>query len=129
VEHLRTGLRLVSQIDHQAGKLKDGEIESDRPGRGASSAGGGRHGLSQHESSHEHDAQTFARELAEVLRVARNEHRFERLVLVAEPHFLGILRGALDSATSALVHDTVGKDLAHVPLRDLADHLRDVSFL
>jgi protein required for attachment to host cells len=44
-------------------------------------------------------------------------------VLVAEPRFLGMLRAALDDQTGALVHATVGKDFAQVPLHDLPPRL------
>jgi protein required for attachment to host cells len=129
IEHTRSGLQLVSEIEHAAGRLKDNEMGSDRPGRAFSSAGTGRSAYSPRETAHDHAAHTFANELAQTLRAARNEHRFERLVLVAEPRFLGMLRGALDDATAALIHDEVHKDLAHVPLHDFQSHLRDVSFL
>ena len=129
VEHTRSGLQLVSEIEHAAGKLKDNELGSDRPGRAFSSVGAGRSAYSPRESAHDHASQNFASQLAETLRTARNEHRFDRLVLVAEPRFLGMLRGALDAPTAALVHDEAHKDLAHVPMHDLHNHLRDVSFL
>jgi protein required for attachment to host cells len=129
VEHSRSGLKLVSETEHAAGRLKDADMGSDKPGRISSSVGPGRNAYSPHESAHDHAAQTFANELAQTLRAARNEHRVERLVLVAEPRFLGMLRGALDGPTAALIHDEVHKDLANVPLHDLQGHLREVSFL
>jgi protein required for attachment to host cells len=129
VEHTRSGLKLIEEIDHAAGRLKDNEIESDRPGRAFSSVGTGRSAYSPHETAHDHAAQTFASQLAQTLRAARNEHRFDRLVLVAEPRFLGMMRGALDGATAALIHDEAHKDLANVPMHDLHSHLREVSFL
>ena len=127
LSHSRSGLQLVSDIEHDAGKLKDGEINADRPGRAYDRMGGGRHAMSSEETPHDHVAANFARELAEVLRTARNEHRFEQIVLVAEPRFLGMLRGALDKQTAALVHGTVGKDLAHVSLHEMQAHLREIS--
>jgi protein required for attachment to host cells len=129
VEHSRSGLKLVSETEHAAGRLKDAEMKSDRPGRTTSSTGTARSAYSPNETAHDHAAQTFASELAQTLKAARNDHRVDRLVLVAEPRFLGMLRGALDGPTAALVHDEVHKDLANVPLHDLQDHLRDVSFL
>ena len=130
LRHTRTGFRLVSEISHEAGRLKDGEINSDRPGRAYDRTGGGRHAMSSQETAHDHVAGVFARELAEVLRVARHEQRFDRLALVAEPRFLGMLRAALDEQTAALVHATIGKDLAQVPLHELAPRLRsEVSLL
>ena len=51
-----------------------------------------------------------------------NENRYGALVLVAEPHFLGELRTALDAPTAALVT----KDLGGIETRDLAQHLAGV---
>jgi protein required for attachment to host cells len=38
------------------------------------------------------------------------EGRFAHLILVAEPRLLGLLRGALDAPTSALVVGSLAKD-------------------
>ena len=129
LERKRGGLQLLSEIVHEAGKLKDGEINSDRPGRAFDRTGGGRHAMSSQETPHDHVAGVFARELAETLRAGRLEHRFDRLVLVAEPRFMGMLRGALDGETAALIHDTVGKDLAKVPVDELSSHLPTIGTL
>jgi protein required for attachment to host cells len=53
----------------------------------------------------------------------RTLHAFGKLVLVAEPRFLGMLRAALDPHTAALVVKTVHKDLPGVSEKDLASHL------
>jgi protein required for attachment to host cells len=79
--------------------------------------------MSPEQSAHDHVATTFARELADVLRQGRNDHRFTKLVLVAEPRFLGMLREALDDTTAGMVAGTVTKDLANVALQDLPAHL------
>lgn len=128
--HTRTGFHLVAEMHNEAGRLKEGEINSDRPGRAYDRTGGGRHAMSTEESAHDHVAGVFAHELAERLRAGRNEHLYGRLVLVAEPRFLGMLRAALDEPTAALVYASVGKDLAQVPVHELASHLRgEVSLL
>ena len=129
LEHKGKELQLVSEVDHEEGKLRDGQINSDRPGRAYDRAGPGRHSMGSEESPHDHVSNVFARELAEVLRVGRAEKRYDRLVLVAEPRFLGKLRNALDAATGAMVEETVGKDLAKVAVKDLAGHLRDVILI
>jgi protein required for attachment to host cells len=133
LEHKSAKLSLVSEIDHEAGRLKDGEINTDRPGRSYDRGNGGgnergaagpqRSAMSTEESAHEHVANMFARELADVLRQGRNDHRYARLVLVAEPRFLGMLRNALDDTTAGMVAATVGKDLAQVPLQELPGYL------
>lgn len=129
LQHLgpRDGLKLIEELEHEGGRRKSGEITSDRPGMAYSRVGkGGGHPMSPEESPHDRAAADFARTLTAKLQHGRNENRFAQLILVAEPGFLGMLRGNLDAVTASLVSGTVGKDLAHVEIRDLAPHLRDV---
>lgn len=123
VEKQGPQLSLLETIDHENGRLRDRDIDSDRQGRSFDRMGASRHALSNEESAHEHDARMFARELARRLHDERLKHSFERLVLVAEPRFLGYLREALDEATERMVIATVAKDLARVALPDLPSHL------
>ncbi len=121
------GLRLVSDLEHEQGRLKDGEINTDRPGTSFSSGSGPRrHPMPTEETAHDHLAASFAGQLGEILSTGRTEHRFDQLVLVAEPGFLGMLHGKLDGPTAALVKDTLGKDLARVPIHELGPHLEGV---
>ena len=119
-------LSLVQELSHARGRLRDREVDSDRHGRSSSRTGAASHSFGQPESPHEHDAKSFARELAGSLRQGRMEGHYQRLVLIAEPHFLGLLRQALDDVTARLVAATVGKDLTHVDLRQLAPHLPEL---
>src|SRR3972149_6486974 len=50
-----------------------------------------------------HEAIAFARELAGRMAAARSRGEIERLVLVAAPEFLGLLREALGGGTRRLV--------------------------
>ena len=125
VEKQGRELSLVQELEHARGRLRDREVDSDRHGRAGRSGGAG-HAYSTSEGPHEHDAKNFARECAESLRQGRLSGRYLRLILVAEPHFLGLLRQALDDATSRLVAATVPKDLAQLELRQLASHLPEL---
>lgn len=126
-EHAGPGqpLTLVESIAHEAGRKKSSEIDSDAPGMTFSRVGPSRHPYSVEESAHERVATNFARELGTRLADGRTANRFKKVVLVAEPRFLGMLRDALDPHTAALVVGTVHKDLAHVPEHALAEHLGD----
>jgi protein required for attachment to host cells len=120
-------LQLISTIEHEAGRLTNEQLESDRPGTSFSSGPGpGRHPMGHEGGAHERDAEEFAKKLGSLLDAGRNEQRFREIVLVAEPRFLGILRAKLHPHTAAMVTDTVPKDLANVPTHDLKLHLRDV---
>ena len=73
-----------------------------------------------------HVAEVFAKQLAGMLEEGRVGQRYGRLVLVAEAHFLGILRSVLSRETSALVTAFVNKDLVHVKTYEMPEHLKDV---
>ena len=65
----------------------------------------------------------FARDLSDHLEKAANEHRFDRLVLVAAPKALGDLRGLLPKPCTKRSWREIDKDLTNVPTRDLGKHL------
>jgi protein required for attachment to host cells len=100
---------VVEVVHHPEGRLQAGEIDADTGGKprdGASSAK-----FQPQERADEHAATVFAKHLAEHLRHARTVGRFERLVIAAEPTFLGRLRNALDPATKKLVAGEIHKHL------------------
>jgi protein required for attachment to host cells len=102
---------LVQRFEHPEGRLKSGEIDSDRPGRAFDRMGGGRHALSSEESPVERLAHEFALQLAEQLELARTRGEFDQLALIASPRMLGHLRAALTKPTAALVFGELAKDL------------------
>jgi protein required for attachment to host cells len=109
----------VEHFAHPKGRLTNSEIDTDGQGRGGDSVHGP-HTFSPRETAHEHEATVFAKEIARHIGSGRESQRFESLVLVAEPHFLGLLRDALDTPTRALVRNEIQKHLTDAPLTDLA---------
>ncbi len=83
----------------------------------------GEGGSAARDSARGHAATVFAHDLAERLRVGRNQQAFRDLVLIAAPRFLGMLRDALDHATAAMVRGTLDKDYAGLNDRDLLKRL------
>ena len=104
----------VDRLANKTGDLREAGLVSDRPGTGLSSTGSGalRHGLAGRTTHHELLALKFARKIASSLKVARNRKRFGQLVLVAEPHFMGLLKGALDAGTTRTISHEVGHEYA-----------------
>jgi protein required for attachment to host cells len=117
-------LSLLETITHEEGRLKDIDVKSDRPGRAFGSGGsnGGR-AMATHAAPHEHIAQAFAHDLAEKLRQGRMHGQFTRLVIAAEPRFLGRIRDALDVETERLVVQSLPKDLQRMRPDELAPHV------
>jgi protein required for attachment to host cells len=124
-DHVHAPLALHTQFDFPKGRLQEGEINADRPGRVHDRMGNQRHGVSREESAVDHLTAGFVRELADYLRTARLAKDFDHLVLVAGPKLLGRLREALDADTLALVTASLHKDLQDVPERELPAHLAE----
>ncbi len=125
-----TGLHLVDELFDPQGRLHDKDFKSDRPGRVFDRAATGtRRGSTAHHSvggenlPHKHEAETFARRIADVLTSAYQDHRYERLVLIAPPEFLGVLRAVLPKNVSAAVICEVNKDLVHADENAIGTHL------
>jgi len=91
----------------------DRELETDRPGRRFGGANGSRHAVDGERSTERHETEQFAKAVARTLDVARTRNEFDRLVLIAGPRMLGLLREALPAPCRAVVAAEVAKDLVH----------------
>jgi protein required for attachment to host cells len=134
VEHLADGLRVARRLEHPAGHLHNRDLVSDRPGRKDDHAplSGRRRGATAHHatggerSPHKHEAQLFARQIAAELEHERAD--FDRLVLMAGPEMLGLLRDALSDGLRAQITAEVGKDLERQPPLAVLEHLPRAVF-
>jgi protein required for attachment to host cells len=133
------GIELVEKMDHPSGRLHDRDINTDKPGRqftptpatqsrGPQGAGHTyrRHGFTPRIMAHEMDAIRFTQHVAQHLETARAQNKFNRLVLVADPHELGLLKESLDKKTGECVIATLNKNLAKVRDSELEDQIYDV---
>lgn len=68
-------------------------------------------------------ADDFAKQLTEYLDVNLSRANYERLVLVAPPEFLGLLRSNLTKQVERRVIETLNEDLTHMEPRDIARHV------
>ena len=104
--------RLLPQgsVQNAAAGLKDSDLESDREGRRFGGAGH-HHGVDGERSAQRHELTLFAKQVAQSIDAARVNHEFDKLVLVAPPRMLGLLRQSLPEPTHALVTAEVAKDV------------------
>lgn len=128
-------LRLIGRLADPNARLHDRDLKSDRPGRvfDHAPASGQRRGSVAHhatggaETPRKHEAQTFAKQIAQELETARQQNRFDRLVIVAGPPFLGVLRKELSPAIEAVVAAEIHKDLVHEPESVVRTHLAQLA--
>lgn len=98
---------------------------SDAPGMTSAPAGPNRGGISDPDLKGQ-AAAAFADDIVKYLDVALRGDQFQRLVLAASPAMLGILRKKLSKPLQKVMLAEIPKDLTHLPLDNLPDHLADV---
>src|SRR5687768_13364490 len=86
----------VDTMLHAESRVKAADLVSDERGRGTAGPGGAQTAYDRHTDPHRATVDAFARTVAHRLRDGRVHGEFERLVLVAPPQFLGMVRGHLD---------------------------------
>lgn len=104
-------LEEVEDRVHPESRLHRDELIADRPGQVQESATPGENANEEPTDPKTAEARAFARELAEHLRSARVAGDFDRLMIAADPRFLGELRKRMDADTRECVEVTVDKNL------------------
>jgi protein required for attachment to host cells len=120
------GLTEVRDLAHPASRAHGTDIDTDRPGRVHDRYGPGRHAMAKEEPPKEHEARQFAQQVAEAIREYRTKEGFDRLILVAEPRFLGMLRESLDDATAKLIDGELHKEITDSKQQEIEQHLSEV---
>jgi protein required for attachment to host cells len=123
----------IDDLLNPEGRLQDRDLQTDAEPRfnghsGVGRPGGGRTGgpASDRETQGavEHSVQVFAKEIGRYLEQARNQHRYDELVLIAPPKFLGAVRKELGKEVEKLVVDELPKDLSWFNARDIERYVR-----
>lgn len=97
-------------FDNPDARVKQLELSSDRPGRSFDSHGEGRHAMATEVEPKEQEQIRFAKLIVDRLEQGRVENAFERLVVVAAPAFLGLLRTNFNAPLSSLLSLEIDKD-------------------
>jgi protein required for attachment to host cells len=100
------------------------DLGSDRPGRVHASTGQAR-SATEETDWHEQAEADFLKKIAAELNSGVQVHRIVRLVVVAPPRAMGILRELLSADVAKLVVAEVTKDLSKHAPDDIAAHLAD----
>ena len=104
-EKKHSPLQEVTSLVNESAREKTADLISDRGGRSFDSHGQGRHTLASEKSDPKTRLATvFAKEIAERISKAKQDAEFEKLVVIAAPRFLGVLRPALATAGIDVEH-------------------------
>ncbi|AKT39676.1 host attachment protein [Chondromyces crocatus] len=128
MEHADSRARVRDLMADQHGRKPNGNpggvANGGPPGRTTNGTYLGRPGAAPETDPKEVEAQKFARELATRLERGLNQHDYERLIMIAPPAFLGIMRATVSTQVSKHVVDTVDKDLSWLDKPRLEERLR-----
>ena len=136
LEQRDTPPRLVQRLEDPDAHLHDRDLKSDRPGRvftRAPGTGGRRGAVTHHSTGGESgprkvEARRFARRITAALDEELRQHRYDRLVVMAPPAFLGLLREEMPAAVGDLLTAEIGKDLVHEPPEAINGYLPAGTF-
>ncbi len=115
-------LEVFMELSHPESRMKGDQLASDRPGR-QQSKGTGHGTFVKPGTLKQHEAENFAKELAETIEKARVRNEISDLIIAAPPHFSGLLTQALPKGARALVRATVEKDYTALAPRELRERV------
>jgi protein required for attachment to host cells len=117
---------VVDVVLHEGSRRKASELVGGRSGSRSSEGRSVHHNaLAPASSPKEVEKDGFAHTLATTLDQAMRSARFGKWVLVAPPHFLGLMRKELTSELEKHLLTTVDKDFNDLDVHELSGRLRD----
>jgi protein required for attachment to host cells len=121
-------LREIEEFNHPEGRANNREINSEPDGRfHAKGSGPAGHTTGHKEAPVDHENELFSKKLSRYLDKARNDHRYDKLYLIAPPEFLGLMRENLSKEVRKLTAEEINKDLSWFDARDIERHIKPLS--
>jgi len=120
----RGALLGLGELEHPEARDREQTLTSDRPGRSFDSKGQGRHAMGSTVEPGKQETIRFAKQVADHVQAAHNEGRCDRLLLVAGPPLLGLLREKLKTLSGMKISE-VEKNLGQYDAREIRKHLPD----
>lgn len=111
---------------HAEGRLHEGDLVTDGRGDVHESMSTTSRSAGEEGTATKHENELFAKEVAQRLYSARVSNTMEKLIMVAPPKFLGLLREKLDGPTQKLVIHSLSKDLSKASLADIQHAVSDL---
>ena len=117
-------MEFIKEFEHPESREKGSDLASDRPGH-YQSKGTGHGTFAEHTDPKDYEVERFAGELAHELEKGRTKNEYKKLILVAAPHFHGLLNTQMNEHTRALVAYSIQKDFTAVEAYELPERLKE----
>lgn len=113
----------LSHIEHPEGRLQNQDLVSSKPGRGFQSVGARRSAYESKTSPTLVEATKFAVHLSDYLTTAGRNGEFQRLYVMAEPSFLGLLREHISPEVQKTIVAESSKEFTTADKTVIENHL------
>ena len=123
-DHVGGEMTCLQKFSHSESRAKGATLASDRPGH-SKSKGAGHGAMGDPADPKDYEADRFAAELASKLNAGRTANAYRRLVVVAGPHFHGLLSSHLDKHTHELIENFIHKDFTDCTEHELPVRLKE----
>ncbi|MBX9705572.1 MAG: host attachment protein [Gammaproteobacteria bacterium] len=119
--------KLLTTLEHEAGRLKTHDLVSDRTGHyRAGNTVRGAYGSTT--DPHEEEHIVFAREVARYLETQRQEKSYNHIILCAASHFLGLLNKEMSKGVEEMIIEVIEKDYIPLPPKELDKIIQGMIF-
>lgn len=122
-DKIRVELKEMETLTNPDARLHERALVAGNKGRSYDSHNNQRHAIEPQTSAREQSAMSFAKRLARKLEQGAESHSYDRLILIAAPHTLGLLRQQLGQNARQCLHQTINKDLVRLKPEDILRHL------
>ncbi len=116
-------LQEIDDLAHPAGRLHEQRMTSDLPGKDNGNIGVGGHSYQDQTGPKEQEAIDFAKRVSEYLEDGKTTNRFEQLLIISAPAFLGTLRTQLSAQTRNCICFELDKNITTHSADDIRRHL------
>ena len=120
----RRDWELIRELEHPQTRAKARDIVTDRQGRVKQSTSPMRSAMQLTRPLHAIEAEHFAHSVAKVLESGLADNSYDHLVLIAPPHFLGLLRATISPNAAKRIELTLDKDYTALKPDELAERIR-----
>lgn len=106
-------LKQIKVLEHPESRLHDRDLVTTKPGRTFQRGGSTRHSYQPEVGPKQMEVIKFATELGKYLVEEENQKTFNRLYIIAEPAFLGVLRQHINNGVKKTIVSEIAKDLTN----------------
>jgi protein required for attachment to host cells len=117
-------LVLIDTLTYEEGAAHARDLTSDAPGRVHDRTGSARHSMEPDTGVKEEGRRRFVKEMVDQLKAAHLRGDFARLVILAAPAVLGVIRKSLTSELKKVVIKEIPKDVIGQDLDKIQEQLR-----